>query len=62
MEEFDERHADDNMDTCGLQEEDWKLISAYLIVVGPFEKATKLLGGDNYPAACMVIPMLDQVT
>ena len=49
------------MGTSELTEENWRLIGAYLTVVGPFEKASKTLGGDTYPAACMVVPMLDQV-
>jgi hypothetical protein len=59
--EFDERHNNDDMGTSELEEEHWRHIAAYLKIVEPFEKATKLLGGDTYPAACMVIPMLDQV-
>jgi hypothetical protein len=60
---FDGRHIDDDdMGTSELDEEDWRHIAAYLTVLGPFLKASKLLGGDTYPTVCMVIPMLDQVS
>ena len=59
--EFDFRHSDDDMEISGLYEEHWRHISAYLAVVKPFVKATVDLGGDTYPAACLVVPMLDQV-
>jgi hypothetical protein len=49
------------MDTSALTDGDWYLIAAYLKVVKPFDTASRLLGGDKYPAACMVIPMLDEV-
>jgi len=49
------------MGTSELEDENWRLIAAYLIVVKPFEKASKTLGGDTYPAACTVVPMLDQL-
>ena len=61
VEQFDENHSVDDMGTSELTEENWRLIGAYLTVVGPFEKASKTLGGNTYPAACMVVPMLDQV-
>ncbi len=59
MEEFDARRAAE--EGSGLEEEHWRHLVAYLEVVKPFEEATKLLGGDSYPASTMVIPMLDQV-
>jgi hypothetical protein len=61
VKEFDARHDNDDVSTSGIQEEDWDLIEVYIKVIEPFEKASKLLGGDSYPAACMVIPMLAQV-
>ena len=61
VEQFDENHIIDDMGTSELEDENWRLIAAYLIVVKPFEKASKTLGGDTYPAACTVVPMLDQV-
>lgn len=61
VEEFDERHQDDGVEISGIVEDDWRLIKAYLEVVKPFMNASKLLGGDTYPAATMVIPMLDQL-
>lgn len=61
VEEFDERHQHDNVHISGLEEDDWRIISAYIEVVQPFIKASKLLGGDTYPAACMVVPMVDQL-
>jgi hypothetical protein len=59
VEEFDVRRAVE--EGSGLEEDDWRHLSAYLEVVKPFEEATKLLGGDTYPASTMVVPMLDQV-
>ena len=59
VEEFDERRAAE--EGSGLEEEHWRHLVAYLEVVKPFEEATKVLGGDSYPASTMVIPMLDQV-
>ena len=59
MEEFDARRAAE--EGSGLEEEHWRHLVAYLEVVKPFEEATKMLGGDSYPASTMVVPMLDQV-
>ena len=61
VEIFDRRHLDDERHLSGLEENDWEYITMYLKIVAPFEAASKLLGGDTYPAACMVVPMLDQV-
>ena len=61
VQEYDFRHENDGVGICGLDDEDWRLIEAYLIVVEPFERATKVLGGDTYPAAGMVVPMLDDL-
>ena len=61
MQEYDFRHENDGVGICGLDDEDWRLIEAYLIMVEPFERATKVLGGDTYPAAGMVVPMLDDL-
>jgi hypothetical protein len=61
VEEYDTRHEDDDRAVSDLQDHHWTVIGAYLKVVQPFEKASAKLGGDKYPAACMVIAMLDQV-
>ena len=61
VQEYDFRHENDGVGICGLDDEDWRLIEAYLIMVKPFERATKVLGGDTYPAAGMVVPMLDDL-
>ena len=61
VQEYDDRHQLDESDLCGLVDEDWRLIRAYLDIVKPFEKASKLLGGDQYPAAGMVVRMLDEL-
>jgi hypothetical protein len=61
VEQFDKNHIIDDMGTSELEDENWRLIAAYLTVVKPFEKVSKTLGGDTYPGACMVVPMLDQV-
>ena len=61
VEEYDDRHQEDEFTTLDLEDQDWLVIKAYITVVKPFEMAYKVLGGDSYPAACMVIPMLDQV-
>ena len=58
---YDERHAEDGKPSSHMDEDDWAVLEVYLKVVEPFEEASKLLGGDTYPAACMIIPMLDQV-
>ena len=58
---FDVSHADDGQPASNIDEDDWAVLEVYLKVVEIFEEASKLLGGDTYPAACMVIPMLDQV-
>ena len=58
---YDERHAEDGQTISQIDEDDWAVLEVYLKVVETFEEASKLLGGDTYPAACMVIPMLDQV-
>ena len=54
-------HADDGQPASNIDEDDWAVLEVYLKVVEPFEEASKLLGGDTYPAVYMVIPMLDQV-
>ena len=61
IEIYDMRHGQDSMTTSGLNDSDWVVLKVHLDVVKPFEKASKMLGGDTYPAACIVIPMLDQV-
>ena len=48
VEEFDDRHQDDDVGTSGIGEDEWRLIKAYLEVVKPFMNASKLLGGDTY--------------
>jgi hypothetical protein len=61
IQEYDVRHEADNLDISGLEDDDWEVIGAYIKVVEPFVSASRLLGGDSYPAAGMVVPMLDQV-
>ena len=61
IEEFDDRHQLDGTDICGLGEEEWRLIKAYMDLVAPFEIASRMLAGDTYPAAMMVVPMLEQL-
>jgi len=61
VEIFDERHQDDNVTISHMEEGNWRIITVYLAVVAPFIKASRLLGGDTYPASCMVIPMMDQL-
>ena len=61
IEEFDALHQDDGTDICGLGEEEWRLIKAYMDLVAPFKIATKKLGGDTYPASMMVVPMLAEL-
>ena len=45
-----------------LEDDDWTLLGSYVAGVKPFVSASKLLGGENYPSACAVIPLLDQVS
>jgi hypothetical protein len=59
---YDSRHLLDDQTTSDIYDRDWEYIDVYLKVVGPFDAASKLLGGDTYPSASMVIPMLDQVS
>ena len=61
IDEFDALHQDDGTDICGMEEEEWRLIKAYMDLVAPFEIATKKLDGDTYPASMMVVPMLAEL-
>lgn len=49
-------------DTLGLiDDDDWKSLKVYVVAVEPFVKASRLLGGENYPTASSVIPFLDEI-
>ena len=61
IEIYDERNEHSNHNVSDIGVIDWELIEMYLTGVKPFESASTLLGGDTYPAACIVIPMIDQL-
>ena len=44
-----------------IEQKDWVLLKIYSEGVRVFAKVSKMLAGVNYPAACSVIPMLDEV-
>ena len=44
-----------------LEESDWPELVTYLKAVEPLMTATNVFGGEKYPSACAVIPVLDQV-
>ena len=45
-----------------IEDADWTLINVYTRAVFPFVKASRLLGGENYPTGSSVIPYLDEVS
>jgi hypothetical protein len=55
MEEYDKP------DHIFINEEDWDSIAIYIEAIEPFVKASRLLGGENYPSAASTIPFLDEV-
>ena len=61
IEIYDERNEHSNHNVSDIGVIDWELIEMYRTGVKPFESASTLLGGDTYPAACIVIPMIDQL-
>jgi hypothetical protein len=56
---FEEEY--DKPDYIYINEEDWECMAIYVEAIEPFVKASRLLGGENYPSAGSTIPFLDEV-
>ena len=66
VEVFQERNTreindEDEVPIDDIVDNDWLLMQDYVNAVKPFQVLSKFLGGENYPAACSVIPALDQI-
>ena len=55
----DQHNMPDRLDP--IQDEDWPVLKSYVRGVEPFVSASRLLGGEKYPTASSVIPLIDQV-
>ena len=56
-----EENDEDEDPIDDIVDNDWLLMQDYVYAVKPFQVLSKFLGGEKYPAACLVIPALDQI-